>query len=69
MSNLDENGFARIDEPDDDPQLARAQAIAHCDMCDDDGYRGHTVCDHQDHRPAAQRGINLIRETMGWPKR
>lgn len=24
-------------------------AIAACQLCDDDGYRGGTVCDHRDH--------------------
>lgn len=42
--------------------------IANCQLCDDDGYTpGHVVCDHRDHRPAAQRGMAAIRAAMGWP--
>lgn len=42
----------------------RAIAIRACHLCDTDGYRGHTVCDHTDHAPAAQRGIALIRAAL-----
>ena len=42
-----------------------AAAIANCGMCDDDGYRGASVCDHQDHRPAYERGMALVREVLG----
>lgn len=59
--------------PDDERRTLRAaQAIAtqaainRCTLCNPDGYRGTTVCDHTDHRPAAQRGMNLIRTIMGW---
>lgn len=45
----------------------RAQAITECDLCDLDGYRGTTVCDHQDHTDSARRGIAAIRAQMGWP--
>lgn len=42
--------------------------IANCKLCDDDGYTpGNVVCDHRDHRPAAQRGMAAIRAAMGWP--
>jgi hypothetical protein len=44
----------------------RAQSIAHCGLCDDDGYRGGTVCDHADHAAAAKRGMAMIRHAMGW---
>ncbi len=44
--------------------------IANCKLCDADGYTpGHVVCDHRDHRPAAQRGMAAIRAAMGWPER
>lgn len=43
-----------------------AAAINACGMCDDDGYRGATVCDHQDHRPAYERGMALVREVLAW---
>lgn len=45
----------------------RAQAIRDCRLCDPDGYRGTTVCDHQDHAAAARRGTAAIRAQMGWP--
>ncbi|WP_131827654.1 hypothetical protein [Mycolicibacterium fortuitum] len=45
----------------------RAQAIRDCQLCDSDGYRGTRVCDHQDHTPAAKRGMDEIRAKMGWP--
>ncbi|UVT31626.1 hypothetical protein SEA_MASK_85 [Mycobacterium phage Mask] len=45
----------------------RQRAITDCQLCDPDGYRGTTVCNHQDHTPAAQRGIAAIRAQMGWP--
>lgn len=45
----------------------RAQAITDCQLCDSDGYRGTRVCDHQDHTPAAKRGMDEIRAKMGWP--
>ncbi|MGV0738206.1 hypothetical protein ABQF35_14400 [Mycobacterium syngnathidarum] len=44
----------------------RAVAIQACTLCDPDGYRGTTVCDHTDHRPAARQGMAQIRQTMGW---
>lgn len=58
---LDENGYVRDNTPQN-----RAHAIANCHLCDTDGYRGTQPCDHTDHTQAAQRGINLIRTTMGW---
>lgn len=45
----------------------RAQAIADCQLCDPDGYRGTQVCDHQDHTESARRGMDEIRAQMGWP--
>jgi hypothetical protein len=53
---LDENGFVRLDNA--------AQDIARCGLCNADGYRGSTVCDHVDHSAAAKRGIQLIREAL-----
>jgi hypothetical protein len=51
MPDLDANGFVRLNH-DADPD----QAITNCRLCDDDGYRGATICDHHDHTPAARRG-------------
>jgi hypothetical protein len=56
----DRDAIARI------AALAAERAIAGCDLCDDDGYRGGAVCDHIDHSHAAKRGMALIRATMGW---
>lgn len=44
----------------------RAIAADQCDLCDDNGYRNGTVCDHIDHTAAAIRGMAMIRATMGW---
>lgn len=38
----------------------RAQAVAHCDLCDELGYRGTIVCDHIDHSAANERGRALV---------
>lgn len=46
----------------------RQTAIRNCRLCDTDGYRGTTVCNHQDHANAAARGMNTIRQAMGWTK-
>lgn len=53
-------------ERHDTERANRLQAIADCTLCDPDGYRGTTVCDHTDHRPAARQGMAEIRKTMGW---
>lgn len=39
----------------------RAQAIHNCPLCDDDGYRRLTVCDHTD---SAARGIAAVRAAL-----
>lgn len=60
------------DQPDKLPAYGptdaelRQAAITDCALCDPDGYRGAIVCDHQDHTPAAKRGIAAIRAQMGW---
>jgi hypothetical protein len=48
--------------------IARANAVAHCELCDDDGYRGSSVCNHIDHASAAKRGKALVWRTMGWDR-
>ena len=46
----------------------RAQAIADCEICDEDGYDRLTLCDHDpDTAERAKRGIALVRESL--PKR
>lgn len=62
---LDENGF--VAEPDAEwSAQQRAMLIVDCGLCDDDGYRGATVCDHEDHTGAAKRGMAKVRAAMGW---
>ena len=64
------------EQPDADEQPAArkadailaAAAIARCHLCDTDGYRGTSVCDHIDHRPAAARGMAKVRAAMGWDR-
>lgn len=61
-------------EPITDPDVKRqraeliAAAIEACTLCDADGYRGVTVCDHTDHAPINARGMANLRRTMGWPE-
>lgn len=49
---------------------ARAEAhrnkirIANCNLCDTDGYRGATVCDHIDRTETAKRGMALVRAAL-----
>lgn len=44
----------------------RAIATRACNLCDNDGYRGTTVCDHQEHSTAETRNAarELIRQTL-----
>lgn len=43
----------------------RARAIKRCDLCDEDGYRGTTLCDHDpDLVDRAARGSALVRAAM-----
>jgi hypothetical protein len=58
-----------LDAPDDLwAAEARAQAVASCGMCDDDGYRGVYVCDHVDHSATSERGSALVREALAAAK-
>lgn len=43
-------------------------AIVECEFCDDHGVRLNQLgkCDHQDYGAAAKRGMQMIREAMGW---
>jgi hypothetical protein len=64
--------FARMAPLGTDEAIRSAEHIAaqaardRCTLCDDDGYRGSIICDHQDHRPAYKRGMTKLRQTMGW---
>jgi hypothetical protein len=65
------NRYGENDEPITPEQRAASRAaaelaIVHCDLCNDDGYRGSSVCNHIDHASAAKRGKALVWRTMGW---
>ena len=47
-------------------KIAAARAVQECELCNSDGYRGSTVCDHIDHAQAAKRGMAMVRAAMGW---
>ncbi|SKH53824.1 Uncharacterised protein [Mycobacteroides abscessus subsp. massiliense] len=43
---------------------AKLAAIALCELCDDDGYRGTHVCDHVDRGQTAAKGAALARAAL-----
>lgn len=46
----------------------RALAIDNCDSCDEDGYRGSSLCDHDpDGAARAARGMALVRASLAKP--
>lgn len=49
---------------EEQPGHYNAFAVAECDLCDDNGYRCHVVCDHIDHAAAAKRGMAMIRQAL-----
>jgi hypothetical protein len=49
---------------EEQPEHFSAGAVALCEMCDDNGYRGHLVCDHIDYQAAARRGMDMIRQAL-----
>lgn len=45
----------------------RAQVIAHCEFCDEDGVTpGGYRCRHIDYGAIAKRGMANLRDVMGW---
>lgn len=48
----------------DDLEAIRAQAIAHCELCDDEGYRCARVCDHIDHVAQSAHGRALAQAAL-----
>lgn len=61
------------DNPEHESQLstgpgglrpAGPYAIAHCELCDDDGLRGGFRCDHVDYGAIAKRGIDAVRAAL-----
>ena len=61
--HLNPDGTVNLDAADDGPG-ARALAIVNCGMCDDEGYRGGTVCDHIDHATESAHGRGLMRAEL-----
>lgn len=61
--HLNPDGTVNLDATDDGPS-AQALAIVNCGMCDDDGYRGGTVCDHIDRAAVAKRGMQLVKRAL-----
>ncbi|WP_158884076.1 hypothetical protein [Amycolatopsis anabasis] len=46
----------------------KRRAIANCSLCDEDGYRGTVLCNHDpDAEDRARRGRQLLNDAMGWP--
>ena len=56
--HLDDQGRVILDP---EPDYHDERAIIACGMCDDEGYRGGTVCDHIDHVSTTERGRGLMR--------
>lgn len=48
--HLDANGFVILDPDDQHADITR------CQLCDNHGYRGTTVCDHHDHYATTANG-------------
>lgn len=46
--------------------IAQAEAIRNCQLCDTHGHRDGLPCRHIDHAAAAKRGLATIRAQMGW---
>jgi hypothetical protein len=44
----------------------RLQAIEHCTLCDETGYRGGYPCDHIDRTNTTRNGRAAVNEAMGW---
>lgn len=62
--HLGPDGRVELDPPEPVDPETRVMAIVHCGLCDDDGYHGSVVCDHIDHRPAAERGMAKVRAAL-----
>lgn len=52
------------DQQKPDPNLL----IAHCPLCDDNGYRGSIVCDHTDREQTRKTGMAAIQEVFNEAK-
>ncbi|UJL29953.1 hypothetical protein HZU38_05480 [Mycolicibacterium vanbaalenii] len=61
--HLNPDGTVNLDAEPDGPG-AQALAIVNCGLCDDEGYRGGTVCDHIDRAAVAKRGMQLVKRAL-----
>lgn len=61
---LDDDGFVI----DHGPAHLTAAAIADCQLCDPDGYRGTQVCDHIDRTDTNARGSAACRAELAKAK-
>lgn len=61
-----DNGIAAWHARNDKPNLTHlgGAEIANCGLCNPDGYRGTTICDHVDRSSTHARGIQLVREAL-----
>jgi hypothetical protein len=59
-------GMDAYEPPEDEPidRAARVMAIVNCPLCDDEGYRGGSVCDHIDRTDTYRRGMAKVREAL-----
>lgn len=62
-THLNPDGTVNLDAADDGTS-AQTLAIVNCGMCDDEGYRGGTVCDHIDRISTTERGRGLMRAEL-----
>lgn len=51
-------------DPTERPAHLHPRAIADCGLCDDQGYRGTSVCTHRDHAAETQHGRALMRAEL-----
>ncbi|KWX66825.1 hypothetical protein [Mycobacterium sp. NAZ190054] len=61
--HLNPDGTVNLNEADD-PVHLDPLVIVNCGLCDDDGYRGGTVCDHIDHATESAHGRGLMRAEL-----
>lgn len=62
--------YGEIADLDDDDNAHMApHAVAHCELCDDEGYRpSGVVCDHIDRTDIARRGVQACRDALAKDK-
>lgn len=65
--SIREQQRAQREAEQQDAYEAKLAAIALCELCDDDGYRGTHVCDHVDRGTTAAKGSALARAALENP--